>query len=305
MSEKYLMANGLRLAYNEFGKPSDPAIVLIMGLGTQMTAWPISLCDALADNGYRVIRFDNRDIGLSQKIETKKKVNIAKLFIQKKLGMSLQSPYSLRDMAADTIGLLDSLNIQAAHWVGASMGGMIGQLLAAEHPERSLSLTSIMSTTGNPELPQASMNVVKHMVGRPDANDEKAYLRHSLKVWSVIGSPDYPPKKDELVERILNSLHRSYSPSGYSNQMAAIMKSGDRRGLLRKITAPTLVIHGRADVLIPVEGGIDTAANIKQAELKLVEGMGHDLPKELMPRFARWIVQNIERSMSIKSSKAT
>ncbi|RBP50951.1 pimeloyl-ACP methyl ester carboxylesterase [Arenicella xantha] len=288
------MANGLRLAYDEFGKSNDPAIVLIMGLGTQMVAWPEPFCIALAERGYRVIRFDNRDIGLSQKIEVKKDVNILKLLFRKRIGLSLRVPYTLRDMAADTIGLLDHLEIDAAHWVGASMGGMIAQILAAEYPQRSLSLTSIMSTTGNPELPQTNWRVSKQLISRPSNNDETAYLKHSLETWKVIGSPDYPPNQDELTDRILSAVRRSYYPKGYKNQMAAILEGGDRRGLLRKISVPTMVIHGKADVLVPVEGGIDTAANIKDAKLELIEGMGHDLPKQLLPKFIDLISANAQ-----------
>ena len=164
MTQKYLMANDLRLAYDEFGTPNDPAIILIMGLGTQMIAWPETFCQGLADKGFRVIRFDNRDIGLSQKIEPKKPVSIPKLFLRKKMGLSIRPPYTLRDMAKDAIGVLDFLETEQAHWVGASMGGMIAQILVAEYPERSLSLTSIMSTSGNPRLPQSSWKVTKQLI---------------------------------------------------------------------------------------------------------------------------------------------
>jgi len=292
MSEKYLMAN----AYDEFGKQSDPAIVLVMGLGTQMVAWPESFCEGLAKHGLRVIRFDNRDIGLSQKIESRKDTNLSKLVLRKKLGLSIRVPYTLRDMANDAIGVLDHLEISSAHWVGASMGGMICQILAAEYPARSLSLTSIMSTTGNPALPQARWPILKLLLNRPAIRDEKAYLKHSMKIWATIGSPDYPPDKAALKDRILSTLRRSYYPKGRINQMAAILAAEDRRGLLRKISIPALVIHGKADVLIPVDGGVDTAKHIKNSELKLVEGMGHDLPKELTPKFVRWITHMIEES---------
>jgi len=279
------MANGLRLAYDEFGDSSHPAIVLVMGLGTQMIAWPESLCLGLAEQGFRVIRFDNRDIGLSQQIDPKKPVNIAKLMLRKRLGLSIRVPYTLRDMAADAVGVLDFLEIESAHWVGASMGGMICQLVAADYPARSLSLTSIMSSSGNPKLSQPSLRVAKQLLLRPDRRNEEAYLRHSLATWAIIGSPDYPPDEEELRERILLSLRRSYSPNGYTHQMAAILESGDRRGLLRKIQVPTLVMHGKLDVLIPVDGGIDTAKNINNSKLELFEGMGHDLPRQLIPRF--------------------
>jgi len=294
MTQKYLMSNGLRLAFDEFGKPSDPTIILVMGLGTQMIAWPDTLCQGLADGGFRVIRFDNRDIGLSQKIEPRKPVNMMKILIRSKLGLSIRVPYTLQDMAADSVGVLDFLEIDSAHWVGASMGGMISQIVAAQYPERTLSLTSIMSTSGNPELPQAGLRVLKQLIKRPKRTNEKAYLKHSLETWAIIGSPDYPPKKEELIERILASLHRSFSPNGYTHQLAAILKSGDRRHLLRKIKVATQVIHGKADVLIPVEGGIDTAKNIKNSKLELIEGMGHDLPKQLVPKFIKLILANCE-----------
>jgi pimeloyl-ACP methyl ester carboxylesterase len=296
MTEKYLMANNLRLAYDEFGDASHPAIILIMGLGTQMIAWPVPFCESLAEQGFRVIRFDNRDIGLSQKIEPKRKVSILQIIMKQRLRIPFHVPYRLRDMAKDTIGLIDALGLQKVHWVGASMGGMIAQLLAAEYPERTLSLTSIMSTTGNPDLPKVSLKVSKQMINRPSAEDQEAYLKHAMATWAIIGSPDYPPSKEDLSAKILNSLNRSYYPKGYLHQMAAIIENGDRRGVLRKIKAPTLVIHGKADVLVPVEGGIDTAENIPNAELKLISGMGHDLPKELIPRFSRYIGEHIQKS---------
>jgi len=290
------MANGLRLAYDEFGNAENPAIMLVMGFGTQMVAWPELFCESLANAGYRVIRFDNRDVGLSQKIEARKKTNLAKLLLYKKLGLSLQAPYTLEDMAEDAIGVLDYLEIDSANWVGASMGGMICQIIAAQHPHRSASLTSIMSTSGNPELPQTSWKVLRLLLDRPKTKSEKDYLKHSMKVWSTIGSPDYPPAPDELETRILQSLRRSHYPAGRANQMAALMASGDRRGLLRKISTPALVIHGKSDVLVSHHGGIDTAKHIPHAELKLVDGMGHDLPKELLPKFANWIIKMIQQT---------
>ena len=304
MTERYLMANGLRLCYEEFGDPNHPAIVLIMGLGTQMISWPDAFCTMLADKGYRVIRFDNRDIGLSQKIATDRSVNLAKLFIQQRLGLKVTAPYTLRDMALDTIGVLDFLEIDKAHWVGASMGGMIAQLLAAEHPERTLTLTSIMSTTGRKSLPQAPLKVIRQMMSRPSADKEHEYLKHAMKTWALIGSPDYPPEKEELKQRILRAMRRSSYPAGYRNQVAAIIECGDRRGVLHRIDCPTLVIHGKADVLVPVEGGIETAKNIKGAQLELIAGMGHDLPRQLLPKFVRLIDQlaSARASQSMRKS---
>jgi pimeloyl-ACP methyl ester carboxylesterase len=296
--EKYLVANKLRLAYDEFGDEKDPAIILIMGLGTQMIAWSVLFCESLAAQGFRVIRFDNRDIGLSEKIKTELEVSIPRIMLRARLGLPFKTPYTLNDMAVDAVGVLDALEIERAHFVGASMGGMIAQLVAAEHSHRCISLTSIMSTTGNPKLPAASWKATKQLISRPKNPNEAAAIAHGKRVWAVIGSPDYPANPDELTERIRATYRRSFYPRGYRNHMAAIAANGDRRPLLQKITAPTLVIHGKADVLVPVAGGVDTAANIENAELQLIEGMGHDLPKELAPRIARMITRHAKAASS-------
>lgn len=292
----HLVANKLRLCYDEFGDKTDPSIVLIMGLGTQMIAWSVEFCQGLADSGFRVIRFDNRDIGLSEKISVEKPVSVMNVFLRSKVGLPFDVPYTLNDMAADTIGVLDALGITAAHVVGASMGGMISQIVAAHYPERCLSLTSIMSTTGNPALPSANWRVTKQLVSRPTCGSETELVEHGLKTWAIIGSPDFPPSKEELTEKILASMRRSSYPAGFRNQMAAIAHSGDRRSILSNITAPTLIIHGKADVLVPVEGGIDTAKHIKGSKLRLLEGMGHDIPKELRPRIIRMIAEHASQA---------
>ena len=295
MTEKFANANGLSLAYDEFGQSHHPAILLIMGLGTQMIAWPEPFCERLAEHGYRVIRFDNRDIGLSEKVQVKRPVSVPRLMLRARLGLPLDVPYTLRDMASDTAGLMNALEINQAHLVGASMGGMIAQIFAAEFAERCLSLTSVMSSSGNPSLPTSSWRVSRQLLNRPMAG-ERAILNHAKKTWAMIGSPDYPPTEQEVEERVLRALRRSHYPAGYRNQMAAILESGDRRPLLRRIRIPTLVIHGKADVLVPVTSGIDTAENIRGAKLKLIEGMGHDLPRELIPRLARMIAGHLEES---------
>lgn len=287
--EQYLVANNLRIAYDEFGNSSDPAILLIMGLGTQMIAWPDPLCEGLADCGYRVIRFDNRDIGLSEKILVDQPVSIPKLILASRFGFPVSVPYTLTDMATDSVGVLDSLNIDAAHIVGASMGGMIAQVIAAKFPQRTLSLTSIMSTTGNPRLPSASWRATQQLLTRPTDAAEATLVAHGLRTWKIIGSPDYMPSEKELRARILRSMRRSLYPLGYKHQMAAIIADGDRRSILKQVTTPTLVMHGREDVLVPVEGGVDTANSIEDAKLHIFEGMGHDLPSELVPRFVRMI----------------
>ncbi len=215
MTEQYIKANGVRLAYEEFGDPSHPAIVLIMGLGTQMIAWPEEFCLGLAAAGYRVVRFDNRDIGLSEKMSADKTPGLLKTMLLARLNISAKVPYKLHDMAEDTVGLLDALDIDAAHLVGASMGGMIAQLVAGNYPYRVLTLTSIMSTSGCSSLPRPSRKVTAHMSKRRPAGEQE-YLDAAMRTWRMIGSPDYQPSDDVLREKIRRSYQRSYHPVGFA-----------------------------------------------------------------------------------------
>ena len=302
MSEKYVTANGIRLAYEAFGDPANPAVVLVMGLGTQLIGWPMALCEGLVDRGFHVIRFDNRDIGLSEKFENAHIPQAATLMLRSKLRLPLNVPYTLDDMAKDCVGLLDALNIDRAHLVGASMGGMIGQIVAARFGERLHSFTSIMSTSGNPKVPMARPNVVMAMVKR-SLGLEKITLESTMAYWRKIGSPGYQPTDKELKKKILDSYYRSNYPQGYSRHMAAVLASGSRVRLLKQITTPTLVIHGRDDALVSVEGGIDTARNIHGARLEIFDGMGHDLPKGLLPDFIELIARHAHASQQ-KTSQA-
>lgn len=297
MADQFVKANGLRLAYEEFGDRSQPAIVLIMGLGAQMIAWPEELCERLAAEGFRVVRFDNRDIGLSEKIDGKKTpellgtVLLLRTALRSRFNMPVSVPYKLFDMAEDTLGLMDALDIDAAHLVGASMGGMIAQLIAGYHPYRTLSLTSMMSTSGRRSLPQASPEVALQIARRRPA-DEQGYLKVATQIWRTIGSPDYPPSDEELRERILRGYRRSHYPAGSARQLLATIASGDRVDALKKVQAPSLIIHGKADKLAPVEGGVDTARLITNAKLELIDGMGHDLPQPLLARFVELIASH-------------
>lgn len=295
MTEKYLTANGIELAYDEFGEPENPAILLIMGLGTQMIAWPESLCQSLAARGYRVIRFDNRDIGLSQKMENTRSPHLLKILLYSRFNIPLKVPYKLHDMADDAVGVLDALGLESVHIVGASMGGMIAQLIAAHHPLRVLSLTSIMSTSGDRSLPGPDREVKARMITRPASTMAEVIIEHSIGTYRLIASPGFPMSDDELHERFTRSYHRSYYPAGFKRQMAAIVASGDRVAELKKITAPTLVIHGKADRLVPVAGGVDTARHIPDAKLELIEGMGHDMPLPLVPKLVELIGDHIDR----------
>lgn len=284
-----LQANGLELAYDEFGDSKNPAIVLIMGLGTQMIAWPESFCEDLAAQGFRVVRFDNRDIGLSEKLEEKGRPNLIRVALKQRFGLVNKVPYRLVDMAADTIGVMDALDIDAAHLVGISMGGMIAQTVAGHFPKRTLSLTSIMSSSGHRSLPSASLKVTRQVFKKPGDESEADYLVRALKTWKLIGSPHYPVDEEVLKERMLTSYRRSYYPAGAARQATAIVASGDRVKLLKSIQSPTLVIHGKADQLVPVACGIHTAEQVPQSTLELFEGMGHNLPEALLPRFAELI----------------
>ena len=278
-----ITANGIEIEYEAHGDPAHPPLLLVMGLGAQMTLWPIELIDALTARGYYVIRYDNRDIGLSEKFGHAGVPDVRKVALMKLFGLRPKLAYRLADMAADAADLLRVLGIDKAHVVGASMGGMIVQLLAANHPEKVLSLTSVMSTTGNRRLPKPRPEALKALMGRPPAEATlEQVVPIVINVSRAIGSPAYPAPEARLRERIERDFHRSFSPQGAARQLAAIIDDGDRRTRLKRIGAPSLVIHGIDDPLVPVEGGRDTAANIRGAKLHEIAGMGHDLPLELV-----------------------
>ncbi|WP_273820461.1 alpha/beta fold hydrolase [Pseudomonas asplenii] len=293
-----LHANGLELAYDSFGNPHDPAILLIAGLGSQMIRWSEPFCRALAVEGFRVIRFDNRDSGGSTHFGQHGTPDLGALVAALMAGQRPQVPYSLHDMAGDALGLLDALAIDRAHVVGRSMGGMIAQLLACEHPERVLSLTSIMSSTGNPALPQAAPEVMA-MLMRPapdPATDEAAFLAHSLAFARRIAGSGQPFDEAAHRELVLEERRRARGSGGTPRQIAAIAVTGDLRSRLVAVRAPTLVIHGADDPLILPACGQDSAASIPGAEFLLIEGMGHDLPPAHYPAISTALVRNARRA---------
>ncbi|MDH7798335.1 MULTISPECIES: alpha/beta hydrolase [unclassified Beijerinckia] len=278
-----VQANGLELAYESFGHDAEEPVLLIAGLGTQMIRWSVPLCERLATCGYRVIRFDNRDVGCSTHFSASAAPDLGTLAAALMAGRQPEVPYTLHDMAADAIGLLDALAIEQAHVVGRSMGGMIAQIMASEYPTRILSLTSIMSSTGNPALPQAAPDIMA-MLMRPSPNphsDEAGFLAQSLAFARRIAGTGYPFDEDAYRRLVLEEVRRAYDPGGVGRQIAAMAVAGDRRARLATITMPTLVIHGADDLLIPPACGRDTAAAIANADFRLVAGMGHDLPPEL------------------------
>ncbi|NJD35717.1 MAG: alpha/beta hydrolase [Betaproteobacteria bacterium] len=287
----------LHIEYEAIGDPDRPVILLIMGLGMQLTGWPDSFCQALAARGYRVIRFDNRDCGLSGRAPAKKRTNLLLAMAAAALGLPVRSPYTLADMAGDTVGLMDRLGIARAHIVGASLGGMIAQVLAAKYPQRVLSLTSIMSTSGNRRVSKPPKPARKALLSRPaDPKNPESVIEHLVEMFGVIGSPAYPSTREELRRHIGRSVHRAYYPAGIARQLLASIASGDRRKQLRSIVAPTLVIHGADDPLVPLAAGRDTAQHIPGAELLVIEGMGHDFPEALMPRLATAIADHCDKS---------
>jgi pimeloyl-ACP methyl ester carboxylesterase len=291
-------ANGVMLEYEITGDAAAEPVLLIMGLGAQLTRWSPDFATKLAARGYRVIRFDNRDIGLSEKMEAAGPPDIPALFAARNEGKWPKVAYNLDDMAADAAGLLGALGIARAHIVGASMGGMIAQLVAADHPEKTLSLTSIMSTTGNPALPPATPEAMERLnMPAPDpTKDLEAYVAQSIDSAKVLGSPGFPVPDETLRAEAVSTVKRSYYPMGFMRQYAAILGSPDRRPKLATITAPTVVIHGEADPLVPVEGGRDTAASIPGAELVEIPGMGHDVPAPLYDRIIDGIVKAATRA---------
>jgi pimeloyl-ACP methyl ester carboxylesterase len=285
-----LRCNGLDIEYESLGDPGAPAILLIMGLGMQLVAWPEAFCRHLVERGFRVIRFDNRDVGLSGRVTGGKRPNLVWAMLAARLRLPLRPPYTLNDMAADAIGLIDGLGIAQVHVVGASMGGMIAQVLAARFPQRVLSLTSIMSSSGNLRLSRPKADALRALLSRPgDPRNPEIVIEHLVRVFGVIGSPGFPADPAELRERVSRSVRRGYYPDGVARQLLAVIATGDRRKLLRTIVAPTLVIHGAADPLVRLDAGQDTARNIPGSRLMVVDGMGHDLPPALYERLAEAI----------------
>ena len=284
-------ANGLELEYDTFGDPTDPPLLLIMGLSAQMTNWPEGFCNLLAEQGYHVIRFDNRDIGLSSYLDDLPRTDLAAV-----LGGDFSTaPYRMSDFANDTAGLLDALGIRTAHIVGASMGGMIAQQFVIDHPERVRSLCSIMSTTGDRTVGQGSEAALGVLM-RPAAQDREAAIAGSISASRIIGSPGYPASEEELTVKAIAAYDRAFHPAGVARQMAAVVASPDRTEGLHKVNVPTVVIHGADDPLVNVSGGEATATAIPGASLLIIPGMGHDLPTPLWTKIADAIVANAQKA---------
>lgn len=285
-----VIANGIQIEYDTFGEKSSPPLLLIMGLGAQMIAWQEGFCRMLADKGLYVIRFDNRDVGLSTKFES---LGIPDTLAALKAGRKIQFGYTLDDMADDAVGLLDALGIETAHICGASMGAAITQTIGFRHPGKALSLIPIMGTTGNPKLAPPKPEALA-MLFTPAPGEREAYIDHRLKTWKILWG-SLPFELEEIRERSAMEFDRAFYPQGVARQLMATLAQGNRRSRLAGVIAPTLVIHGVEDPLVPVEGGRDTAEAIPGAELLLIKGMGHCLPKVVWPQIADAIARHTKR----------
>jgi pimeloyl-ACP methyl ester carboxylesterase len=288
-----IAANGLQIEVESFGSATDPAVLLIMGLGMQLTAWPDLFCQALVGAGYRVVRYDNRDIGLSDSIDGPP-VNVARQFLRYALRLPIDAPYTVQDMACDARGVLDALQVERAHVIGASMGGMIAQAFAATWPERCRSLVSIMSTSGDRRLPWADLRVLRKLLARPPRDGSfEQLVEHYVRLFRALSGPGFPIDDETLRARLQRSLRRSFKPAGTVRQLLAIAASGDRSAQLQRIRCPALVLHGDADPLVPLAHGRDCARKIPGARLDVVPGMGHDLPPSLVPLLTEHVLAHL------------
>jgi pimeloyl-ACP methyl ester carboxylesterase len=290
VTEERANVGELELVYERIGDPADPTVLLVMGLGMQLIHWDLEFCEGLAEHGFHVIRFDNRDAGLSTKIDAPVP-NVLKAMA----GLPIKTPYLLEDMANDSFGLLDHLEIERAHVTGVSMGGMVAQTMAITRPERVLSLGSMLSTTGDRRVGTPKLRVWSVLM-RKAPHGREAYIEYFVRVFRMIGSPRYPVDEARMRERAAETYDRCHYPAGTARQLAAIMASGSRTAGLRKLDVPTVVVHGRDDPLVPFRAGAATANAVPGAELLAIPGMGHDLPRELWPRITDALVRNADRA---------
>jgi pimeloyl-ACP methyl ester carboxylesterase len=289
-------ANGIRIAYETFGDADATPLLLVMGLGLQMVAWDDDFCRLLARRGFRVIRFDNRDVGLSTWLTGRRAPTPRRILLGRLLRRPVQPPYGLEEMAADAVALLDALGIRRAHVVGSSLGGMVAQLMAIHHPERLRSLTCIMSrASGDRSAGRPTFRAMLLFLSR-SPRDREAYLRRAQGLWKLLSGPRYPPDPARVRERAALAWDRGINPGGVRRHLAALMTAPSRVEALRRVRVPTLVIHGSLDPLLPPQGGRQIAAAIPGAELMIVDGMGHAMPEALWPRVVGAIAAHAERA---------
>lgn len=277
-------ANGIDIEYETFGDKKDPTLLLVMGLGGQLTLWPESLCTGLAGNGFHVVRYDNRDVGLSTDFGAWGVGDLAKATMEVISGKQPAAPYLVKDMAADAVGLLDALGVERGHIVGMSLGGMIAQTIAGLYPQRTRSLVSVMSTSGRRGLPPGKPEALKALLTRPASGDRTELVRHGIMLRTAISGSGYPTPADEMQAMVERNVDRRYYPEGINRQYLAVLASGDRVDLLKAVKAPTLVLHGSDDPLIHPDAARDVAALVPGAEIEIYPGWGHDLPPGMVPK---------------------
>ena len=287
-------ANGIAIEVEDTGPADRPAVVLVMGLGMQLVAWPDAFVNTLADAGFRVVRFDNRDVGLSQHFDHLGAPNVMWESLRHRFGMSVRAPYTIADMAADTLGVMDALHIARAHIVGVSMGGMIAQRVAIAAPQRVATLASIMSSSGARYLPGPKPQVVQALLARPAGFDEAAIADHYVQLFRVIGSPGFPMDEADFRRRVMLAARRSHHPAGTMRQLTAIAADTRRADELPRIQSPTLVLHGRADPLVPLACGHDTARRIRGAKFHVIDGMGHDLVPGVIQHLSAHLLPHLQ-----------
>lgn len=291
-----VQSNGIAIEVDDSGETDRQAVLLIMGLGMQLTAWPAGFVDGLRDAGYRVIRYDNRDVGLSQAFPELGVPNMMVETFRYRLGLRVRAPYTLADMAADARGVLDALRVQAAHVVGVSMGGMIAQRLALAAPHRIASLTSVMSSSGARRLPGPRPHVLRALLSRPRDNSEDAIVDNTMQLLRTIGSPGFPVDETLVRDRVLAATRRAFNPAGTLRQMTAVVADTRRAGELKHMQVPTLVVHGKDDPLVPFACGEDTARRIPRSQLVGIHGMGHDLPPGVVDRLLQVLLAHLRQT---------
>ena len=302
-----IIANGIQIEVADSATETPqhaarPVVLLIMGLGMQLIAWPPAMVQGLVNAGFRVVRFDNRDIGLSQHFDHLKTPNMLWAGLKFRMGWHIKAPYTVQDMAGDALGVLDALRINQAHVVGVSMGGMIAQRLALSAPGRLRSLTSVMSSSGARGLPEATAKVTRALMARPAGKSLQAQIDHAVKLFKLIGSPGFPTDDSLLRSRVVAAAERSYHPQGFMRQMVAIAADSQRAEALSRIAVPTLVVHGKADSLVPFACGEDTARRIPGARLSLIDGMGHDLAPGVVERLLPLLIPHFEAASASTTS---
>lgn len=289
------LANGVELAWEECGSAQGEPLLLLTGMSWQLIHWPEALCAGLAARGFRVIRYDHRDAGLSGSVNHGVRIQLVRANLRSRAGLPVMSNYRLYDLAADALGLMDALQLQRAHLVGMSMGGMIAQIVAGQAPSRVLSLCSIMSSPNHPWWHGPTLPVLRRVLARPPDHQRETVVAHNLRTLQLIGSPRYPSAEAQLRQLAERAYDRAFRPAGVLRQMQAIIATGSIEALLPQIQAPTQIIHGSADRMVRPGGGRRSARQIRDARLELIDGMGHDLPEALLPRIQTLIAANAGR----------